>query len=304
MLPLPSRTPTPLLVPTATPTLTPVATQEAHSGPFIHYFRASVVEATTGNIAVTEWERDQWPGALVNATPGDTIVFEWDSVGATSAGLDSYTNVNVDTTAVFTYNIEPDWIGCSDSMLWVEDEAQRRDFATLTIKLPCPDALFVSESPICCSGICDNHGCPDSLVVSDAVEQHFENGFMIWVKEQGCIYVLHNDSSNDDFRYRSIIDEWQEGDPDHDPSLTPPPDLYQPGRGFGLVWRENADVRERLGWAVDQESGFRTRVQSVPTGGRHWAVWIQTLEGKALLLSNHNTYYDWGYVIERVHLTD
>jgi len=281
----------------ATPTLTPVAPQETRSGPFIRYFRASVVEAVTGNTTVAEWERDQWPSAWANATPGDTVVFEWDSVGATSACLSLYTNVSVDTTAVFTYNIEPDRIGCNDFTLWVEDEAQRFDSAALMIKLPCPDALFVSsELPMCRGGICLNNGCPYPPVVSDAVGQHFENGFMIWVKEQGRIYVLHKDPSNDELRFRLIIDEWQEGDPDHDPSLTPPPGLYQPRRGFGLVWRENADVRERLGWAVDQEIGFRTTVQRVPTGGRHSADWVQTLEGEALLLSNPNTYQDWGYV--------
>ena len=37
----------------------------------------------------------------------------------------------------------------------------------------------------------------------------------------------------------------------NDPSLTPPDGRYQPEYGFGKVWRENAFVREYLGWATD-----------------------------------------------------
>ena len=32
-------------------------------------------------------------------------------------------------------------------------------------------------------------------------------------------------------------------------------------RGFGLVWRQNSDVRSRLGWAIDQETGFSAVIQ-------------------------------------------
>ena len=41
----------------------------------------------------------------------------------------------------------------------------------------------------------------------------------------------------------------------------PPPGYYQPVRGFGLVWREQPNVRDRLGWALAPEAGFETAVQ-------------------------------------------
>jgi hypothetical protein len=37
--------------------------------------------------------------------------------------------------------------------------------------------------------------------------------------------------------------------------------LYQPQRGFGLVWREEPTIRDRLGWALATESGGDTAVQ-------------------------------------------
>ena len=47
-------------------------------------------------------------------------------------------------------------------------------------------------------------------------------------------------------------DDWDESQP-LDSGLKPPPDRYEPQRGFGKVWRENPDVRARLGWAIARE---------------------------------------------------
>jgi len=62
-------------------------------------------------------------------------------------------------------------------------------------------------------------------------------------------------------RWDAFADEWQEGEPLDDPTITPPPGFYQPQRGFGLVWREQPLVRDRLGWAVAPEQGYETTVQ-------------------------------------------
>ncbi len=51
-----------------------------------------------------------------------------------------------------------------------------------------------------------------------------------------------------------FADEWPEGTPIHF-AETPPPGLYVPERGFGYVWVHNAEVRSRLGWAVEPERG-------------------------------------------------
>lgn len=45
-----------------------------------------------------------------------------------------------------------------------------------------------------------------------------------------------------------------------DPTIVPPPGLYQPVRGFGVAWRDEQIpagygelVQERLGWAINPE---------------------------------------------------
>ena len=50
--------------------------------------------------------------------------------------------------------------------------------------------------------------------------------------------------------------------PSNDPSLAVPNGRYQPVDSIGRVWRENSDVRNRLGWAYEPQSKFLGRMQS------------------------------------------
>jgi hypothetical protein len=87
-------------------------------------------------------------------------------------------------------------------------------------------------------------------------EQLFENGRMFWLQPIGQIWVL---VVTDEGRgvWSVYPDNFEEGDPESDLSLIPPfDDLQQPIRGFGLLWRENDDVRDALGWAVQDEVGY------------------------------------------------
>ena len=59
-----------------------------------------------------------------------------------------------------------------------------------------------------------------------------------------------------------IVDSYQDGvDPVSDPSLTPPDGLYQPEYGLGKAWRENPEIRERLGWAIDWGVNYTATTQ-------------------------------------------
>jgi hypothetical protein len=99
-------------------------------------------------------------------------------------------------------------------------------------------------------------GCPFEPERGVSVaHEYFEHGEMIDVIEtyaygptNKTIYVLFDDNSVQRFQ-----DNYVDGDPEPDPSATPPPGLYTPTRGFGKVWREGtgARVRERLGWATE-----------------------------------------------------
>lgn len=109
--------------------------------------------------------------------------------------------------------------------------------------------------------------CPGQLTDTWAAYQPFQNGFMIWMQSEASIYVFFNNYGGQS--YRIYADSFKEGDPESDPSLTPPAGLQQPIRGFGAVWRNNPEVKDNLGWATAGETGFAGWLQSYQGMGMH-----------------------------------
>ncbi len=105
--------------------------------------------------------------------------------------------------------------------------------------------------------------CPVAMpIVGQGVYQAFENGQMIWVSALNVVYVIYNDALTP--RWQVFRDDFQDGiTPEQDPQYVPPsPNLWQPRRGFGLVWRNNEWVRARLGWAIqDIETSYDMTMQ-------------------------------------------
>ena len=99
---------------------------------------------------------------------------------------------------------------------------------------------------------------------------------MIWVGGENRIYVLFDDGNSPN--WNGYADEWQPGQPENDPSLEPPPGLVQPVRGFGKVWREQPDVRERLGWATAEEVAYGTVLQRT-SYAKYNSTYVQALDG-------------------------
>jgi hypothetical protein len=113
-------------------------------------------------------------------------------------------------------------------------------------------------------------------------EEVFEHGRTFWLRDNLQIWVMFNvppDNPNggDWFCFN---DTFQEGEPEIDPSLIPPEGMYQPRRGFGKLWRNNPEVRDRLGWALTPEfeltshytylaGGYMENGQYVPGPGEH-----------------------------------
>ncbi len=98
----------------------------------------------------------------------------------------------------------------------------------------------------------------------DAVVQPFERGLMIWRSDTGQIMALWTE--NDQRHWRVFEDTFEEGQMEFDPAITPPSGLRQPERGFGKVWRENPELRERLGWALEKEQRATARIQAFERG--------------------------------------
>jgi hypothetical protein len=106
--------------------------------------------------------------------------------------------------------------------------------------------------------------CPLTRSHVWAAYQPFEGGYMVWRSDIREIYVLYSDGD-----YETYADIWQEG-----ASVaiadTPPQGLQAPVRGFGKLWANQPDVREKLGWAIAVESGYTMAVETISGGsGRY-----------------------------------
>jgi len=95
----------------------------------------------------------------------------------------------------------------------------------------------------------------------NVVFQPFERGVMIWREDTRQIYALYRDGAWDIFP-----DTWAEPQPESDPSLAPPEGRVQPVRGLGLVWRQQPDVRDQLGWGLRVEEGLAAPLQAFERG--------------------------------------
>jgi len=89
-----------------------------------------------------------------------------------------------------------------------------------------------------------------------AAAQWFERGMMIYLATTpAAIYVVYNNG-----RWAQYADTFLEEVDPASGGETAPSGLFEPIRGFGKVWRSNADVRGGLGWASTTESGTTATV--------------------------------------------
>lgn len=110
--------------------------------------------------------------------------------------------------------------------------------------------------------------CPSTEPsAAQGVYQAFENGYMLWLGQTDAIYVLYNDIRLP--RWEVYRDQFEETMMHDDPGFGEPPsaNLWRPRRGFGLLWRGNEEIRERIGWAIDEwEQPYSVQLQSAEDG--------------------------------------
>lgn len=111
-------------------------------------------------------------------------------------------------------------------------------------------------------------GCATSSAVNvTSAYQPYERGLMIWVSSQGAppqsaIYALYSNNT-----YQAFADTWREGiDPESSNAQPPSPNLFEPIRGFGKVWREAGGVQQSIGWATSGEQGGSAVIQQFERG--------------------------------------
>ncbi len=91
-------------------------------------------------------------------------------------------------------------------------------------------------------------------------EQRFERGWMFWLQPNGQIWLLSADETGRNI-WSVYDDTFVEGEAEFDPQIVAPENHHQPIRGFGKLWRENLEVRQELGWALETEIGHTTRYE-------------------------------------------
>ncbi len=137
--------------------------------------------------------------------------------------------------------------------------------------------------------------CPEPVKVLEAIGQDFEGGRAYRyapdpsypADQRGTVYVIYNDGE-----WVTYPDNWDSSQPSNDPNLVVPNGRYQPVDSIGKVWRENTDVRDRLGWAYEPQSKFLGRFQSylvqqgVPSGDTHFFFIDHGKWGLVLLLNS------------------
>lgn len=105
----------------------------------------------------------------------------------------------------------------------------------------------------------DEHLAAECPLTQDhvwAAHEPFEHGHMVWRDDTREIYVLYDDGS-----YETYEDTWREGEV-IDVEETPPQEFVTPTRGFGKLWENQRNVRDRLGWATAAESGYTMWVET------------------------------------------
>lgn len=133
--------------------------------------------------------------------------------------------------------------------------------------VPIPTAININPQAQACTtpwffSLLQPASCPmNPPLVSAGAFLQFQNGAMLWVAKQDAIYVMY-DSANAP-RWQVFNDAFTDGMADTDPAFdNAPPYTWQPRRGFGLLWRSQPALRERLGWAVTEaEIPFTPQVQ-------------------------------------------
>ncbi len=105
-------------------------------------------------------------------------------------------------------------------------------------------------------------GCPTQAQPTAGffAEQPFQNGFMFWTQELDEFIVFMGNQEQGIWR---LIEQGELTNANEgiacNVGAPPSPELTQPIRGFGSVWCQWEDIRERIGWGTAQEYGVQDR---------------------------------------------
>ena len=157
--------------------------------------------------------------------------------------------------------------------------------ATGLITLYCPENdWFFTGPPTTCPG-----GPP---VETAAAYQRFERGVMLWLEDgqwwedSSVIYVFYDEPSP---YYEAFTESTMPpaNAPTPNNEYDPPDGLFVPESGFGLLWRENSWIRQKIGWALAPEVAYTATVQKEYSQDDA-TVYLLGRENKLLILNMFN----------------
>jgi hypothetical protein len=159
--------------------------------------------------------------------------------------------------------------------------------AQVRVAFECERTWFFSDAPQ--AGI-----CPLEPIYTSAAAQTFERGTMIWLETPGRYYILHEAPLFEGAGRKrvDVVNDPLTITRDTSSEIDPPPGLYAPQSGFGLVWRGDVEGApgyvESLGWATAPEFGYQAILQcddARPSGGRSWQTcYLQGPAGDVIVL--------------------
>jgi hypothetical protein len=219
--------------------------------------------------------------------PGDSVILFWSVRGADQAHIyrvdeqgERIWRWDVNALGKLTVSTRPQDRDIARFVLAVESDGEEIE-QPLLIPMQCPEIWYFDPAPGACPA-----GPP---VISTHAEQTFERGRMIWVDAQDRIYVVFDDGGVP--TWAQYPDNFREGDQESDETLVPSPGLLQPVRGFGLIWRSNPRVRDRLGWATTPEVAFEGMVQADSIELSVATLYLRARDGGILALNAQDD--DW-----------
>lgn len=252
------------IIPTGLPpTLTPILAPAVSGSAEIEYFTTDAPSVRPGDKLTLFWSTKGVTQAIIYRLDADGKRAQVFNVGR-SGSLEVATNPADRGSVQFTLSI---------------GEAARPVEQTISIPISCTDEWFFNPQP---------GGCPSTVSIpTAAAEQLFQHGRMIWIETQTRIYVFFNDGKSDSKNpaWTFFPDEFKDGQPESDPSFSAPAGMSQPVRGFGLVWRGNKAVRDRIGWATAPETSYSGMLQGDATVD-NGLMYIRTKDGSVLELTN------------------
>jgi hypothetical protein len=237
--------PTPLFGPTSTAAaiVATVTRPPNPNAPRIEFFTTSVQQVEPGGQVTLFWSVR---GAR------NAIIYRLDASGARG----NLWNVPPDGNLPVTISRRDR--GQATFLLSV-GEGELETTQTLSIPLSCPDPWFFQPAPDACPA--------SSAEATTIVEQPFERGRMIYIQSRNRVYVLFNDGRAP--AWLSFENKYNPGvDKESEESFIPPPNLFQPVKIIGFVWRGNDVVRNRLGLGTAAETQYDGFIQTVKTGDK------------------------------------